>query len=542
MPNSVQHSGTAIDNALGIGDLYMGVPASGPTSVSGFYTGINPPSGGYTVYMNKGEGGPSIVCPANDAALIAFTQNLTGESMADVNACFAYFAGETDKMVMHNPISEMHLADLQLYLIAGVIPSYPRSGTSWKDLSGNARNGTFTNGPTFNSNGWIEFDGVDDDIRAYGAGISDYSQAFSMSVLFKIASGATWDNGFKSNIVGVNGGYAGMYGIYKDDDDEFGVQLRDSNSTITTTCSGNVVDKWYKLTATWDGSTTLKLYRNGELVSTNNTGGITGSPDTTNLHIAGSRAFGGNTGNVFEGDIANCTYYTKLLSDSDILTNYYQGPIVTSGLIRALDFSNLVCYESGDSDGSDLTGNDTFDLFNSPTFTSNFGGGIICEETDEFIALDDVTATDYVSVECWYTKDSEGAGEDIVWNKESCWELNDNNGNLSWAVLASNQGWFWYDTGVDIAIGETAHFVLTYDGNYVRFYKNGVLESTYTYPSGGVLANQNSCYPKLNSRNCTRTTVQNPGDHTFYQFRIYNRAITDGEVQQNYNATVNKFN
>ena len=124
----------------------MGVPASGPTSVSGFYTGINPPSGGYTVYMNKGEGGPSIVCPANDAALIAFTQNLTGESMADVNACFAYFAGETDKMVMHNPISEMHLADLQLYLIAGVIPSYPRSGTSWKDLSGNARNGTFTNG------------------------------------------------------------------------------------------------------------------------------------------------------------------------------------------------------------------------------------------------------------------------------------------------------------------------------------------------------------------------------------------------------------
>ena len=51
--------------------------------------------------MNKASGGPSIVCPANDAALIAFTENLTGESMADVNACFAYFAGETDKMVMH---------------------------------------------------------------------------------------------------------------------------------------------------------------------------------------------------------------------------------------------------------------------------------------------------------------------------------------------------------------------------------------------------------------------------------------------------------
>tara|TARA_R110001606_G_scaffold379176_1_gene539100 strand:+ start:3 stop:1340 length:1338 start_codon:yes stop_codon:yes gene_type:complete len=445
-------------------------------------------------------------------------------------------------MVMHNPISEMHLADLDLFLIAGVVPSYPRSGTSWKDISGNSNNSVLNNGPTFNSNGYLVFDGVDDYASAAGVGISNYSQAFSMGILFRIDSGATWDNGFRSNIFSIAGSYAGQYGLFKNDSDDFGVQLRDSNSTIYASCSGNVKDQWYNLIATWDGSTTLKLYRNGELVSTNNTGGITGSPDTTNLHIAGSRAFGGNTGNVFEGDIANCTYYTKLLSDSDILTNYYQGPIVTSGLIRALDFSNLVCYESGDSDGSDLTGNDTFDLFNSPTFTSNFGGGIICEETDEFIALDDVTATDYVSVECWYTKDSEGAGEDIVWNKESCWELNDNNGNLSWAVLASNQGWFWYDTGVDIAIGETAHFVLTYDGNYVRFYKNGVLESTYTYPSGGVLANQNSCYPKLNSRNCTRTTVQNPGDHTFYQFRIYNRAITDGEVQQNYNATVNKFN
>ncbi len=107
MPNSVQYSETAVTNALGVGDMHIGAPASGPTQTSGFYAGINPPSGGYTVYINKQSGGPSIVCPANDADLITFTESLTGESMADVNACFAYFASQDDKMVMNTPIGNM---------------------------------------------------------------------------------------------------------------------------------------------------------------------------------------------------------------------------------------------------------------------------------------------------------------------------------------------------------------------------------------------------------------------------------------------------
>ena len=551
MPNSVQHSGTAVDNALGIGDLYMGAPASGPTSVSGFYTGINPPSGGYTVYMNKGEGGPSIVCPANDAALIAFTQNLTGESMADVNACFAYFAGETDKMVMHNPISEMHLADLQLYLIAGVIPSYPRSGTSWKDLSGNARNGTFTNGPTFNSNGWIEFDGVDDDIRAYGAGISDYSQAFSMSVLFKIASGATWDNGFKSNIVGVNGGYAGMYGIYKDDDDEFGVQLRDSNSTITTTCSGNVVDKWYKLTATWDGSTTLKLYRNGELVSTNNTGGITGSPDNTNFMLGGSRGYGGAQGNVFEGDIASYAYYTKLLSDSEILTNYHQGSIVTNNLKFAIDPSNLTSFQNGTTIAYNQTGSVNGTLTNGVSFSSAANGVWDFDGIDDMIDTPSLTETD---LEFLSNPSDTGGLTYSIWSKNdsssSYYLLSTGSQTSSTGVALSYQagsGFVSLDTGTkNMSFGissywplnEWVHFTFVQDELTWYFYKNGVQIGT-----GGIngTSTDSDLQPILR--------IAGPNNSTCCRFEgqvgsvlVYDRALTAGEVAQNYNANVNRFN
>ncbi len=53
---------------------------------------------------------------------------------------------------------------LVLCLDAADKNSYPGTGATWTDLSGNNRIGTLTNGPTFNSgnNGYITFDGVDD--------------------------------------------------------------------------------------------------------------------------------------------------------------------------------------------------------------------------------------------------------------------------------------------------------------------------------------------------------------------------------------------
>ena len=53
---------------------------------------------------------------------------------------------------------------LVLCLDAGNRKSYPGSGTSWVDMSGNNNTGTLTNGPTFGggNGGSIVFDGVND--------------------------------------------------------------------------------------------------------------------------------------------------------------------------------------------------------------------------------------------------------------------------------------------------------------------------------------------------------------------------------------------
>ena len=61
--------------------------------------------------------------------------------------------------------------NLSMFLDAGNASSYPGSGTAWTDLSGNSRNGTLTNGPTYTSadGGSIVFDGANDFVQCSGS-------------------------------------------------------------------------------------------------------------------------------------------------------------------------------------------------------------------------------------------------------------------------------------------------------------------------------------------------------------------------------------
>jgi hypothetical protein len=61
--------------------------------------------------------------------------------------------------------------NLSMFLDAGNASSYPGSGTAWTDLSGNSRNGTLTNGPTYTSadGGAIVFDGTNDFVQCSGS-------------------------------------------------------------------------------------------------------------------------------------------------------------------------------------------------------------------------------------------------------------------------------------------------------------------------------------------------------------------------------------
>jgi hypothetical protein len=213
---------------------------------------------------------------------------------------------------------------LVLALDAANNKSYPGSGITWSDLSGNGNSATLQNGPTFDNsnNGNIQFDGVNDWVSIPSTGITSWSSSFSMEIWFNIPSSAVWANNRLSSIFSVNGGYPGMYGLARwPTEGKAGLYVRGDNGRISTTVGGLSRDTWHHLIGTWDGNNS-RLYYNGKLVSGPSGSPRTGIPDTSNLNLGLSRAFSGSTGAFFEGSMAKAKYYIKTLTPQEVLQNY----------------------------------------------------------------------------------------------------------------------------------------------------------------------------------------------------------------------------
>lgn len=539
------------------GKISVDMDSKNVTGSVTFYGSPTPPDDGYIITSDSNTRlgiseatATPIFWTADDSNIVSVVDGLPGNTtnITTTAQAFQYLA-DNDYYVIGPSNLNTPTDGLIFEVDARRVDSYPTTGNKWYDVSPNSDVMNYTYN---NSN--IEYeDATQSMFRTVRQTQADYYRSedtydidgdFTMIVLAKVYqchNGTA--NGLLTNHSHAHNTGAGITVRTITNDADFRISCNTGNGSSRTFHSyygtSNIKDKWSHLMVHYSG-TTLSLWVNGVKEYTR-TYSMASRADNIDL-FNWSTTYAHNSNYRPKCKIQYAQVYEKALTNAEISQSYHQGDIVTDGLIRALDFSNLVCWESGSAEGRDLTLNDTFDLFNTPTYTSDYGGGIYCTESDEFIALDDKCATDYVSVECWYTRTAVGSGEDIVFNKEDTWEVRDDGGDLRWALRASNQSWFWDSTGATIGVGETAQIVLTYDGNYVKFYKNGVLEDTYTYPSNGVLGSQTTAYPKLNSRATSRTSTHNLGNHTFYQFRIYDRALSDSEVAQNFNAKRDRFN
>jgi hypothetical protein len=190
MPNPIKYSTSAQTLALKKGNYWIGTGdvGKGPTSTTDYYNGITPPAGGYTIYLNKASGGPSIYTAANDSQLISLSNTISGQTFATAAAALAWFATQTDKMVFNIDYPAIVTNGLVLNLDAGFTPSYPTTGTTWYDVSSSGSNGTLTNGPTFSSSGGgsIVFDGVDDTCPVNNQTFnSTIGSSFTIETVFK---------------------------------------------------------------------------------------------------------------------------------------------------------------------------------------------------------------------------------------------------------------------------------------------------------------------------------------------------------------------
>jgi hypothetical protein len=308
MSNPIKYSTGSEALALKKGNFYIGTGdvGKGPTSSTGYYNGISPPSGGYTIYLNKETGGPSIYTAANDAQLISLTNSIAGESYTTANECLVYFAGQTDKMVLNRNYEGIVTDGLILNIDCGFTPSYPKNGTIWYNIISTS-NGTLTNGPTFNTDGGgcIVFDGIDDFINLGSLSIINGVSNFSFSISFKSTQ---------------NENFIGLFG--EGNGPRYTLELH--NGLIRWWVFGSTKDttqryddgNWHICTITQNSTGDYKCYVDGGLVL--NTSQLTLTLGTDNFAVGSWN----NLTYTYEGKIAFFQIYNRVLSASEILQNY----------------------------------------------------------------------------------------------------------------------------------------------------------------------------------------------------------------------------
>jgi hypothetical protein len=317
MPNSIIYNVSTQSLALKKGNFYIGTGdvGKGPTSTTGYFDGVSPASGGYVIYVRNSAGKNLIYGAPNDSQLILITNRIAGTSYTTVNECLVYFAGQTDKMVLNRNYESIVTNGLLFNSDAGFTPSYPRSGTTWYDVSLSGNTGTLTNGPTFNSadGGSIVFDGVDDYVNTTNS-------VFGADVTYN-----AWVNRTSSvNTLNMFMGKGSLpyFGIRSTNNIIFSNSIAGTQRSLQTPLT-SPDNTWYYLSFTqiYDGTnTTMIIYINGVLATSATFSGISITSTSTRIFTIGSRTAGDIY--PFNGKVSQVSIYNRALSASEILQNY----------------------------------------------------------------------------------------------------------------------------------------------------------------------------------------------------------------------------
>ena len=207
---------------------------------------------------------------------------------------------------------------LVLALDAGDTNSYPGSGTTWTDLSGQGNNGTLVNGPTYSGSdgGYLSFDGVNDYVSTnYTATFQDFT--LCAFVKANNPNGKTWEDIIDS------------YDI--DSSDWCRITFRDgrpsleidANSVRSSVTSPTIAtaDQWYHIVGVRSG-TTGYLYIDGILNKQNSVTGNVISADTDSQFFIGNISRPTSPGEGWNGNIAQASIYNRALTASEIQQNF----------------------------------------------------------------------------------------------------------------------------------------------------------------------------------------------------------------------------
>jgi hypothetical protein len=503
---------------------------------------------GNTTNVGRGPANTPLFYPSfnNSEANIVYAANkLPGSpgNFSDTASAYDYAIGSGFFINNSNsPIPRIDADELTFYVEANQPGSYPGVNNTWYDISGRGNNGDLLNGTTWNSEGWFEFDGVDDRVRTL-FGFQNNNESHEAWIYSK--GNVSTYNMFLGIILPYYGFFNGNTFIIQDSIG--GAQVGYYTGTLS-------LDRWYHFLSTrnYDGTnTTLTTYINGTLSAQQTYSGAPGAPGGT-WAIGNWDAPSAGASYPFYGDISGVKIYTQTLTAAQVKQNYFQSNIVTDGLIFMVDANNIVSYPKSAARVYNLIGGNRGDLINGVGFINNNGGTWTFDGVDDYINIpysssQNLTSQGTISVWINPATITQGSFAGLV---AQCTGggVNQQAYQLSWRQVSNAlYGAICNGSGtyneIFASLPTTANIwyniVFTWNGSILSMYNNGTLLSQTTQTiNNQVLATD------LTIGGFTYKGAGGGGEPFNGQIanvELYNRGFTAAEIQQNYQATKDKF-
>jgi hypothetical protein len=479
MPNPIKYSTSAQTLALKKGNFWIGTGdvGKGPTSTTDYYNGITPPSGGYTIYLNKASGGPSIYTAANDSQLISLTNTISYITTNYISNGGNFADGTI------SPFNSSYSDPGGVARVVSIANDKPYAGST----STNALEFNYNAGSAFSVNGLLTV-----------------GQTYTFSFWAKVTSGTS-------------------FSIYWNNQNGSGETNNWSSGGFTVTTSW----KRYSQVFTYNAArTTFYFYTRNQTVGT--------LAVFTEFQVSvGSAPCGPGLTTAAESINWFLTQTDKMVFNVDYPA------IVTNGLILNFDAgfnpsitslpTNIVGggYNSYTPIWYDLgSGGNNGSLINGPTFSSADGGSIVFDGVDDYTSIT-LSPNSSGSICFWYYYNANTAQRLIMGSGNSMIYCGGSPGVWHWYNWSGNYdfGGSWGNTSQWLYL--CAIYQSTTDNS---FYVNGNLaysSSSYSITKGTTYNVAGGTYTPQNCRFATIST--------------YNRALSAAEILQNFNAQKSRF-
>ena len=222
----------------------------------------------------------------------------------------------------------------------------------------------------------------------------------------------------------------------------------------------------------------------------------------------------------------------------------FAGPDVSeSGLVLALDAANSKSYPGSGTTWTDLSGNgNNGTLVNGVGYSASNLGSLVFDGSNDYVNSTSISSqfTSDITVEAWVYLSSYpgdwvriiGTGGNGGNRTFGLWYNGPSSGKILWQRYGAGDPSIFPDSPT-LSIGTWHHIVATTLGSSHVLYLNASSIGTATASGPWAASGEN-------------ITIGFAGFHTYHNgrmsnLRLYNRALTAQEIQQNYIATKSRF-